>query len=238
MTARSAIVLGLPILLALGCSSAQQEQEPTAPAPTTPTTGVGVDQQPAGTTPGLDSEATLSPTRWARRMQIDRLQASIPKVAGADINGVPITWRIKGSEALSDDVFGKVLGRPDYVTATEENPAPSSLYLKFVRDMARDVCTQIVDNDLQREQDHTLWRFAPIDGTATDEQLSDNLRYLVHRWLGLRLTADEPLIQDLRLVFDAGTQSLGVDPSSTQAQAEGWRGACIALFESPTFHLD
>jgi len=233
VSARCATFAAVALLLSGGCSSS----EPGAPAPAPPPT-LEVDKQTTESTPPLDSPETTVATRWARRLPIDRLQASIPKVAGNDIDGNPIFWRVNNQDALSDDMFGTVLGRPDYVVATTENPAPSSLYLKFIRDMARGVCTQIVDNDLLRDEDHTLWRFAPIDGSADETQISDNLRYLAHRWLGLRLEADNRLITDLRAVFDAGTQSLNVDPKTTKAQAEGWRGVCLALFESPAFHLD
>jgi len=234
MKTRPSVLVACSLLLLGGLGACMGAEQESAEPPSL----LGVDNEPAGNTPPVDSPEELVPARWARRMQVDRLQASIPIVAGNDIEGNPIIWRVNGKDALGDDVFGQILGRPDYVLSTAENPAPSSLYLKFMRDMARDVCSQIVASDLQREQDHTLWRYAPIDGSASDEQVSDNLRYLAHRWLGLRLSADEPLIADLRVVFDAGTQSLAVDAKSPTAQAEGWRGVCIALFESPTFHLD
>jgi hypothetical protein len=188
----------------------------------------------------IDSDEKLIATRWARRLQIDRLQATLPRVAGKDENGQPIRWLVNGKDGLSDAVFGIVLGRPDYVTRTEENPAPSSLYLKFMRDMARDVCTKMVAADMTRDEsvEHTLWRFAPVDGTATDAQITENLQYLLLRFLGMKVDASHELVVDYRTVFDAGISSMGLETSSTKAQAEGWRGVCIGLFESPLFHID
>ncbi|MFP6684922.1 MAG: hypothetical protein VB934_09420, partial [Polyangiaceae bacterium] len=187
----------------------------------------------------IDSDTELIATRWARRLQIDRLQATLPRVAGSDANGQPITWIVNGKDGLSDDVFGVVLGRPDYVVRTEENPAPSSLYLKFMRDMARDVCTKMVAADMARDEsaEHTLWRFVPVDGTATDTQITENLQYLLLRFLGMKVDASHELVIDYRTVFDAGISSTGLESSTTKAQAEGWRGVCIGLFESPLFHI-
>ena len=189
---------------------------------------------------GVDSETTITPTRWARRIKIDQLQASLPRVAGNDENGVPITWRVGGQDALDDQRFGVVLGRPDYVTRTAENPASSSLYLKFMRDMARDVCTQIVDADTKRMEGEpkTLWRYAPVQAEPTEAQMTENLQYLALRFLGMRLDPAHPTLKDLRSVYGAGVASTDLAPSSPKARAEGWRGVCIGLLESPLFHID
>jgi len=188
----------------------------------------------------VDSKQEVTLTRWARRLQIDRLQATIPRVAGKDIQGNPIVWKINGENALDDHVLGGILGRPNFVTTMGENPSPSSLYLKFMRDMARDVCTQMVTADVSRGEDatHTLWRFAPIDGTATDEQITKNLQYLLLRFLGMRVDGEHQLLVDFRGVFDAGISSTGLASTTPKSQAEGWRGVCIGLFESPLFHID
>ena len=140
----------------------------------------------------------------------------------------------------SEEKFGAVLGRPDYIERTEENPASSSLYLKFMRDMARDVCSQMVKADIDRGQlaTHTLWRFAPVDGTATEEQITENLQYLILRFLGMKVDAAHSMVADYRVVFDAGLSSVGGEASVVEAQREGWRGVCIGLFESPLFHID
>ncbi len=190
--------------------------------------------------PDLNSDEVVNSTRWARRLQLDRLQATIPRVAGKGVDGKPITWRVNGKEALSDAVFGKVLGRPDYVRQTAESRVSTSLYLKLMRDMARDVCTQMVvaDQAPSDNEKRNLWRFAPIDGSASEAEISQNIQYLLLRFLSLRVDAQHELVSDYREVFDAGVASLGVDPQSVAAQAEGWRGVCIALLESAAFHID
>ena len=236
---RPTIICALAGALVALAACAEKTSAPATSEPAPPNTQ-DASRESGDDVAAIDSDTELIATRWARRIQIDRLQATLPRVAGNDHNGVPIVWTVNGKDALGDDVFGEVLGRPDYVVRTEENPASSSLYLKFMRDMARDVCTQMVSADMKRNEaaEHTLWRFAPVDGTATEEQVTENLQYLLLRFLGMKVDASHELLVDFRAVFEAGVKSTGFEPTSTTAQAEGWRGVCIGLFESPLFHID
>jgi hypothetical protein len=174
-------------------------------------------------------------TPGQRRFTVDELQATIAVVAGPDQNGVPIQWEVTVNgqtvDALSNDGFGTMLGRPDYVSVTSEDGQPNTLYVKFVRDMARGVCNQIVAADLTRTTGQTLWRYAPIDSVASEAQITDNLQYLVLRWLGHRVQEGEPMLEGYREVFQTSMLAGGA------AQSEGWRGVCIALFEDPAFHI-
>ena len=227
------LALLMPALLLaapLGCDA----EERTTPPETSPD-GVDVAGESLGDVDAVDSETLPQATRAVRRLPIDVLQASLPVVAGDDAIGEPLTWRVGDQDALSDDVFGTVLGRPDYVAVTEESHAPSSLYVKFVGDLARDLCQQRVDNDL-KVAEPTLWRFAPVDGSATDEQIDENLRYLVLRFLGMRLTTGDPYIAKLRNVFDAGRATVQDQWAGGLPDVEGWRGVCIGLLEAPAFH--
>jgi hypothetical protein len=161
------------------------------------------------------------------------------KVAGPDVYGNPIIWHYNGIDGFSDAAFGKTLGRPDYQTSTDESTVPNALYLKFVGDAARDICTQMAKNDLGRAaSSRALFPKAPVDGTATDAQISDNERYLVLRFLGLRVAADDTMIPLLRKVYDAGVASVASPGGPLTPSAEGWRGVCVTLFESPLFHND
>lgn len=222
------------VLLGVACATT----DPLSPEVTEDDIGANPEVV-EGETPGIDV-APLTATRGTQRLTVDSLEASIPAVAGDHITGYPITWKAGNDEALSDDVYGRVLGRPDYITVTEENAAPSSLYVKFMRDMARDVCTRIAKSDVQHQtfSDTTLWRFAPADGSASDEQINENLRYLVLRFLGMRLEADDPYIAKLRGIFDADGDDVIPEWAGVQADVEGWRSVCIALLESPAFHID
>lgn len=230
---RLSVTFAVLVLLGVACAT---ETSKTVGAPETreATREIGESE-----TPDIDV-APLTATRGTQRLPLASLEASIPAVAGSHITGYPITWKAGNEEALADDVYGSVLGRPDYITVTEENSAPSSLYVKFMRDMARDVCTRIAKSDVQRENysDTTLWRFAPVDDSASDEQINENLRYLILRFLGMRLEADDAYIGKLRAIFDADGDAIIPEWAGVHAAVEGWRSVCIALLESPAFHID
>ncbi|MDI1428213.1 hypothetical protein [Polyangium sorediatum] len=180
------------------------------------------------------------PAAGVRRLRIDTLQAAMTKVAGNDVYGAPIFWRVNNRDGFSDLAFGRALGRPDYQTSTEESTVSNALYLKFVGDAARDICMQMAKNDMKRAgASRALFPKAPVDGTATDAEVTENLQYVVLRFLGLRVAADDAMVTNLRAVYDAGVSSVASpNGSEITAAAEGWRGVCVTLFESPLFHND
>lgn len=214
---------------------------PTTTAPPWEHPSVGAEGKAEAGPADLAGGPLPPPSRAVRRMRIDTLQAAMSRVAGNDIFGKPIVWKVNGQNGFSDAAFGKALGRPDFQTSTEESGVPNALYLKFVGDAARDICTQMAKNDQKRADvtTRTLFPKAPVDGTATDPQIEDNLRYLVLRFLGLRVAGSDPMIPALRKVYDAGVASVP-EPSGAELSkaAEGFRGVCVTLFESPLFHND
>lgn len=221
-----------------GCGQADPGSGKTSPPALT---AIPVEVETQAAPHDLGAGQKPPPRRGVSRMRIDTLQASMTRVAGNDVYGNPIRWMYNNNDGFSDAAFGKALGRPDYLTSTDESAVPNALYLKFVGDAARDICTQMARNDQKRTDPATraLFPKAPIDGTATDTQVSDNLRYLVLRFLGLRVTDADPMIPALRKVHEAGAAAVNEPggPELTPA-AEGWRGVCVALFESPLFHND
>lgn len=234
------------LVLAAGCSGADPKNDEPSDTTTT-TTGdppwehphVGAGSESSDAPVDLGAGPLPPPSRAVRRMRIDTLQAAMTKVAGADVYGAPIEWKVNGKNGFSDAAFGKALGRPDFQSSTEESGVSSSLYLKFVGDAARDICTQMAKNDQIRADAATrvLFPKSPVDVIATDAQITENLQYLVLRFLGLRLEAADPMIVNLRGVYDAGVETAIPGAQITPA-AEGWRGVCVALFESPLFHND
>lgn len=233
------MALGILAVFAVGCGS-ENAKSPAPQEPNEPPT-VAADQTAQNAPDDLSGSALPGPARGVRRMRIDTLQAAMKKIAGNDVYGNPIMWNVSGKDGFSDPAFGKALGRPDFQSSTDESSVSNALYLKFVGDAARDVCTQMAKNDLKRADTTTraLFPKAPVDGTATEPQIAENLQYLVLRFLGLRLEPTDHLIANLRGVYDAG---VAVVPSPNggelTAAAEGYRGVCVALFESPLFHND
>jgi hypothetical protein len=230
------------LLMAAGCSkSGPQKADPNDGDDSKPWEhpSVGADSEQQSLPVDLAGGPLPPPSRGVRRMTIDTLQAAMTKVAGTDVYGAPIEWKYNGKNGFSDAAFGKALGRPDFQASTDEAGVSSALYLKFVGDAARDICSQMAKNDQLRKdpEARALFPRAPFDGTATDLQITENLQYVVLRFLGLRVAADDPMIAGLRGVYDAGVASAVPGAQITPA-AEGWRGVCVALFESPLFHND
>jgi hypothetical protein len=249
MSARYLGLAALALSFVVGCSTSPVSNDPsisTISDPPAPTVGWEHPSVDAQSTPGaapIDYAGGPKPppSRAVRRMRIDTLQAAMSRVAGKDVYGAPIAWMVNGNNGFSDLAFGKALGRPDFQTSTEESGVSSALYMKFVGDASRDICMQMAKNDLKRTDATTrsLFPKAPVDGTATDAQKADNLRYLVLRFEGLRVEAADPMIPALRAVFDAGESSVKAPLGGELVPAaEGWRGVCVALFESPLFHND
>lgn len=184
----------------------------------------------------------LPPTsRDIKRLSIDMLEGSIPVVAGDDAGGEPIRWTVvyQGTEyaVLDQDVLGATLGRPDWREVTAEPAEPTSLYLKFMDDMGREVCGRMIDAD-QATADaeaRRLIRFAALDDADDADAIRANLRYLMLRFLGERVDdADAEATADLEALFDAGVATAAAGSSPALA---GWTTVCVALFTSPAFHL-
>ncbi len=250
MSARPFLLLSaLSLLGVVGCTPPLVDEHPSLSTPGTaevpeppwvhPT--VGADGKAIDVPAELGAGPRPPPSRGVRRMRIDTLQAAMSRVAGTDIHGAPIEWKVNGKNGFSDGAFGKALGRPDFQTSTEESTVTNALYLKFVGDAARDICSQMARNDQKRADPKTraLFPQAPVDGSATDAQITDNTGYLVLRFLGLRLDAKDPMIPSLRKVYDAGVLSVQApNGGELTPAAEGWRGVCVTLFESALFHND
>jgi hypothetical protein len=193
-----------------------------------------------GTVPGIDGVPI--PGGGVRRLTVDEVAASVPVVAGKDENGNTITWTVKkGSgtfDGYANEGYGASLGRPDYVVTTAENPEPSPLYAKFARDMALDVCGKIMKADLARAAGDpaTLWRKTKVDGSATAATNQENLQYLVLRFLGLRVAANDPMLVTLETV--RAEAAANPKDLAGNAEAQGWHAVCVALFQDPAFHID
>lgn len=206
----------------------------------------------------LPQEAVTS--RSVRRLTTMMLARSLPIVAGPEIAGEDgpedprITWTLGSQVAVETDptsfgAFDRTLGRPDYVSVTSEGAEPSPLYLKFMDDMARDVCAKMVNADAAAPSaTGTLARFAPLDQLGTDEEIRDNLRYLKLRFWGEHLEPDDDEgvagLETLYRDVVAYVEEVPVNPAADAQNKgprvpsrEGWGAVCVALMSSPAFHL-
>jgi hypothetical protein len=222
-----------PFAFALLPTLAACDETPTAieaPVATSEPAGPGVpiDHPPVELAPS---------SRLPQRLTVSMLAHSLPIVAGDDADGQPIRWTIpRGNgrqvDALSPDGLARTLGHPDYIQITEEPAEPTPLYAKFMDDMARDVCTKMVRADaaIGATGERTLTRSAPLDGEVEASALRRNLRYLMLRFHAHKVDDDDVAgVADLQELFETAA-------AGGQTRA-GWAAVCVALFESPSFHI-
>lgn len=174
-----------------------------------------------------------------RRMTVDMLQGSIPIVAGGDIR-----WTVSDGkatyDALAQTQLGGTLGRPDYYLVTSEPAQPDALYVKFMDDMARNVCNSMVQADAKAKSAdaRNLVRFATLDNVSDANANAANLRYLKLRLLGQYVADDDTAgVAELQALFDSLAKSTTAIPSGSTRALEAWRGVCIAILNSPSFHI-
>lgn len=173
------------------------------------------------------AESTTAGRGW-RRMNIDQLKASIQKATG----GISWTEVQGGAEVDLFEALDGTLGKPDYLSATEEDLSPGLLFQKFLDDAATSACTQMMAAEPGRAASE---RTMLVDVSLEDTPLSNptavdaNIRAALLRFHGKMLTADDPSIQPWKeLVY--GVYDDQHDMSSA------WQALCVALIVHPDFY--
>jgi len=159
--------------------------------------------------------------RKALRLSVDQLKRSIPLL----FNG--ITWvgydsRTKKNTANMFDRLSKTLGKADYLQLTQNIREPTALFMKFMDDMAGNVCNQAIARDaktLDRSK-RTVMRYKDID---------QNLRFLRLKFHAIHVpNTTTKGIEALRKLYD----SILAKKKSVDI---AWKGVCIAVLTSPEF---
>jgi hypothetical protein len=166
---------------------------------------------------------------------VRQLAQSLPVVLGGN------TWMVGSTNGFN--ARGATLGEPDYIGVVDENLEASTLYQKFMGDMARDGCTRTANADAAlAASSRVLMRFVALTDSTTNNAaaVDTNLRYLKLRFHGVKVAAtDTTSIAGLRTVFtDAvrGAQGTAATPTAAHVK-EGWRAVCVALLTAPEYHL-
>jgi hypothetical protein len=205
--------------------------------PTTST--MGLEDEPDEASPHTpvefisQGESTLlpyvEPMRRARqRMTIDQLSQTLSHVTG----GIGWTEVQGGQEVDLFDVFGSSLGVPDFVELTREDLSASALFHKFLDEAARHACSELVIRETSGGpvESHLMVHVGSADTPqSAPEAIDDNLRYLLLRYHGRKVTAAAPALNAWRWLFESVTHVTG-DP------AIGWRGVCVGLVTHPDFY--
>lgn len=169
-----------------------------------------------------------------QRLTVRQLAQSLPVVLGGN------TWMVGTNNGFN--TRAATLGEPDYIAVVDENLEASTLYQKFMGDMARDGCTRTANADAALAANaRVLMRFVSLTDTATSNAaaVDTNLRYLKLRFHGVKVaTTDTTSIAGLRTVFtDAVRGAAGTATPTAAHVREGWRAVCVALLTAPEYHL-
>ncbi|MFT3711418.1 MAG: hypothetical protein QM817_27610 [Archangium sp.] len=188
-----------------------------------------------GTTGGGTGGGAAAPlSAGVQRLSVRQLAQTLPVVLGGN------TWMVGSTNGFT--ARSTTLGEPDYINVVDENLEASTLYQKFMGDMARDGCTRTANADGALAQNtRVLMRFVSLTDTLTSNRtgVDENLRYLKLRFHGVKVAAtDTDSIADLRTVFDAAVRGAAGTQTPTAAHVkEGWRAVCVSLLTAPEYHL-
>ena len=183
---------------------------------------------------GGGGAATAPNSAEAQRLTVRQLAQSLPVVLGGN------TWLVGSTNGFN--ARGATLGEPDYLGTVDENLEASTLYQKFMGDMARDGCTRAANADAALAANtRVLMRMVSLTDTVTSNAsaVDANLRYLKLRFHGVKVaTSDSTSLAGLRTVFSDAVRGAAGTGSPTAAHVkEGWRAVFVALLTAPEYHL-
>lgn len=169
-----------------------------------------------------DDTEVIPGQRPLRRMDIDQLDQSVRTVTGG------IGWDVEDQSQI--DRFSLTLGRPDYITATEEDRSASVVFSKFLNDMGRSVCTRLMERETSSGEERVFFVFAEPDSRlpADRDAIDQNLAYLLLRFHGKPLDASSPVLAPWRDLLEEAT-------TGTDDPLAGWTTVCMGLIEHPDF---
>ncbi|MEZ0312607.1 MAG: hypothetical protein ACAI38_12600 [Myxococcota bacterium] len=185
--------------------------------------------------PGDVTEPRREPVvvqRERRRLDIDQLDAAIKRVTGG------LYWVRVGDTTKTNQLVALAasLGKPDYVEITEEDLAPTSLFLKFLNDASRAVCAELIKAEATRPE-----RVFVAPASFTDQPGSPvvdaTLRRAILRFHGQK--PDDASLSPWGTLFatvvarDAAVNAAGSAEDHVKA---GWNAVCVALITHPDFY--
>ncbi len=163
--------------------------------------------------------------RKARRLSVIQLKKSLPKLFGG------ITWTLKTrtAEYNNFDRLSKTLGQADYLQMTITNLDPSPLFMKFMDDMAGQVCRKAVERDFKQKDPK-----ARVIVRYSDP--AQNLRFLRLKFHSLWIPPNSDRgIKGLLTLFNKIKAKFSSKTDPKRGEREAWIGVCIAILTSPEF---
>jgi hypothetical protein len=193
-------------------------QQATTPQPGQPLKPSYTSEHWKPLAPQQSQDARLSPHfgRHARRLSVAQLRVIVPRLFGG------ITWT-DSEDRVMFDRLSRTLGEADYVFQTENNRELTPLFMKFMDDMAGNVCKKAVRADLQNSDEtkrHVVRYERDIDQTLRFLRLKFHTLYIPPKSLDG--------INPLRRLYDDILLK-------TSDRAQAWTGVCVAVLTAPEF---
>lgn len=178
--------------------------------------------------------ATGPASAGSQRLSVRQLATSMPIALGGSI------WQVGTANGFN--TRSRTLGEADYIGVVDENLEPSSLFLKFMDDAAKDACTRTANADQTRAANQrVLYKAVSLTDTVATNRagVDQTLAHLKLRFHGIKVaTGDEATLAPLRKVFDDSVKGAAGTATPTAAHVkEGWRAVCVALLMAPEYHL-
>ena len=244
---RSASIVLLLGLMSVGCAPepwAGDPADPNTPSPQTDPNEPGPDPNapmpddlipdkpqpvPVGVHGISESDLVPAPAEQAhvrprKRMTVDQLDVALRRAT----NG--IGWDKNGASEL--ERLAETLGRPDYRQIVQEDLTPSAVFLKFLDDGARVVCTELVERELtQAMEERVLMSNVEFEDTLDNapDKVEANLQSLLLRFHGIDAAAGSAQLETWRWLHKSVVHI-------TKDPVKAWRAVCVALINHPNFY--
>ena len=183
-----------------------------------------VDGHPDLAPPPAVAPTIEAPSRSRRRMDLSQLDAAFKSATGG------ITWDEAGKNQW--EALAPTLGKPDFLTTTEEDLTPSPLFQKFMSDAARKVCADLFTRELSTPPARRVF-FVDVGPDESSDRagarLDANLTKLLLRFHGSDVRGAEAQGH-----LD-GWRWLYLTAEHLETPRAAWSAVCVALIEHPDF---
>jgi hypothetical protein len=190
---------------------------------------VALDDLPADFGDPGHVDLGTGPARARHRMDVDQLDQSLFVATG-------LRWEVSGTNQLTR--FRSTLGVPNFSTTTHEDLEVSPLFLKFVDDAARSVCTRLLDRETaDGATDRVFLVHADIDARlpADQEAIDQNLAMLLARFHSRVVEPGSEELDPWRSLWSSSLALTRDDMGNEDGEA-AWRTVCVALIDHPDFY--
>lgn len=164
------------------------------------------------------------PGRSWRRMNVDQVRASIERVTGG------FGW-VEEQDGEQVELFAALegtLGKPDYLSATEEDLLPGLLFQKFLEDAASTACHAMMEVEPTRT-DRALMVGVVLEDVPPSAKIDEALSAALLHFHGRTVAPGDPGLDPYRALL--------VEVYSRRGEmAPAWEALCVGLITHPDFY--